>query len=222
MVHDLGQKIVRGDIAPGDFIPHEDELKSSYQVSRTVTREAIRSLAAKGLVASRPKSGTSVCDREKWNYLDIDVLSWSVKVDQTGAFFWQLTELRKAIEPMAAALVAERGDQSVLDEVQALAQAMEDHLNEPDRYTEADLAFHITILKGAQNPLFGPMINVIQYALSSSLKLTNNKASDNQTSVPIHKSIANAIASRQPEMARVAMLSHFTDLEKRLSAQVSR
>src|SRR5262249_47442185 len=76
LVHALGMQIVRGELKPGDALPTEVESTSGPGVSRTVVREAIKVLAAKGLVVSRPKTGTQVRDRSFWNLMDPDVLAW--------------------------------------------------------------------------------------------------------------------------------------------------
>src|ERR1041384_698122 len=83
VVHDIGVRIVRGDLQPGDPLPTEEELGSQLAVSRTVLREAVKVLAAKRLVDSRPKTGTRVLDRSDWNLLDPDVLAWQFEAGAT-------------------------------------------------------------------------------------------------------------------------------------------
>jgi DNA-binding FadR family transcriptional regulator len=216
LVHELGKKIISGEIATDSCIPSEEELRSKYDVSRTVTREAIRALIAKGLVESKPKKGTSVCPTEKWNFLDIDVLNWSVVTDQSGGFFQHLHQLRSAIEPEAASIVAKNGPQELLDFVVEQANKMESLADSPEEYSKADLDFHKAILMGAKNPLFNPIINVIHFAQSYTLKMTNNKQEDNLESIPIHKAIANSIAARQVDLSKASMIAHFDHLATRL------
>ena len=213
---DLGRKIISGEIQPGQGIPHEESLRETYGVSRTVTREAIRSLAAKGLVISKPKLGTIVCPKDEWNYLDKDVLNWAIDADSTGSFFLHLTDLRKSIEPTAAKMVAMHGSDETIASIEDCLHEMEASTADVEAYVEADFKFHITILNGAQNPLFSPIANVIRQALKHSLQITNRSEESNLKSIPIHKSITQAIKSRQPELAHVSMLSHFQDLENRL------
>src|SRR5712692_1149811 len=118
IVHDIGRRILSGEIRPGDPIPPPVQ-----PASRTVLREAIKVLAAKGLVESRPKTGTRVRPRHAWNLLDPDVLAWHQESAPKQPFLRRLTEVRRIIEPAAAALVSEIADETA---VAALARALRD------------------------------------------------------------------------------------------------
>ena len=102
VVYDLGCRILAGEVKPGDPLPQEWTLCDQMGVSRTVVREAIKSLAAKGLVESRAKRGTIVRPARVWNYLDPEVLDWQARADVDGRHLFHLTELRQTIEPPAA------------------------------------------------------------------------------------------------------------------------
>src|SRR5438128_7743542 len=104
VVHAIGRKILGGELPPGALLPAEPELGAS----RTVLREAIKVLAAKGLVEARPKIGTRVRPRDAWNLLDPDVLSWQREGTAPVAFLRKLTEVRRIVEPAAAELAGER------------------------------------------------------------------------------------------------------------------
>src|SRR6187551_3409488 len=111
VVHEIGVRIVNGDLQPGETLPDNGFLIDA-DVSRTVVRETIKVLAAKGLVESRPKVGTRVRPRRDWNLLDPDVLAWQVEAGADPGFLDQALELRRMIEPAAARLAAERADES--------------------------------------------------------------------------------------------------------------
>src|ERR1700709_2186728 len=102
----IGISIVRGDIAAGDALPSEMQICAMMDVSRTVVREAIRTLNGKGLVESRPKSGTRVRPPQQWNQLDPDVLRWRLETSDMDSYLTKLFQLRCAVEPAAAALAA--------------------------------------------------------------------------------------------------------------------
>src|SRR5438477_494398 len=104
VVHAIGVRIVGGELTPGEPLPSEDELTGELAVSRTVLREALKVLAAKGLVEPRPKTGTRVRERRFWNLLDPDVLAWRLETgsDSDPGFFRDIIELRRIIEPEAA------------------------------------------------------------------------------------------------------------------------
>jgi GntR family transcriptional regulator, galactonate operon transcriptional repressor len=106
---ELGSRIVRGEIQPGGAFPIEAELGEEFSASRSVIREAVKSLAAKGLLESRTRTGIRVLPPERWNLFDLDVLEWRYMSMPPEAFFRELFEIRRMIEPEAAALAAERG-----------------------------------------------------------------------------------------------------------------
>jgi DNA-binding FadR family transcriptional regulator len=108
IAHDLGVAILTGQYAPGDRLPGEIEFSEQLKVSRSAYREAVRILAAKGLVESRPKTGTRVSDRSRWNVLDPEVLGWSFASEPSEEFIRDLFELRMIVEPAAAELAAIR------------------------------------------------------------------------------------------------------------------
>src|ERR687887_368640 len=122
VVHEIGVRILDGELKPGDTLPDNGSLTES-EVSRTVVREAIKVLAAKGLVESRPKVGTRVRQRRDWNLLDPDVLAWLQDDDVSEEMLHKLTEVRRIIEPAAAELAAARaGAADVAELERALAE----------------------------------------------------------------------------------------------------
>src|SRR6185312_14772957 len=104
----LAVDILNGTYKPGDILPHQMDSSEALQISRTPYREALKILAAKGFVESRPKRGTQVCDRTRWNLLDPEVMGWMFETTPTQDFIDGLFELRLINEPAAAELAAER------------------------------------------------------------------------------------------------------------------
>ena len=90
----LGVAILSGDYPPGFVLGSEVNFAEALGVSRTAYREAIQVLTAKGLVESRPKAGTRVLSRERWNLLDPDVLGWAFTGEPDIGFIRNLFELR--------------------------------------------------------------------------------------------------------------------------------
>lgn len=146
VVHRIGLQILRGELQPGDALPTEDELSGQLAISRTVLRESVKVLAAKGLVEARPKTGTRVRARSDWNLLDPDVLAWRFEASPDGAFFRNIVELRRIVEPEAARLAAERAADTEIAELEAAFREMEAAVDDPDAYLEPDLRFHELIL----------------------------------------------------------------------------
>ena len=218
VVHDLGCRIMAGDVKPGDPIPQESTLCDQMGVSRTVIREAIKSLAAKGLVESRPKRGTIVRSAKSWNYLDPEVLAWQAQADTSGRQLFYLTEFRQTIEPMAAALAAERATEEELQLISEACEEMERSADSLDAFMAADLRFHCEILHATGNPFFAPVANVISVSLVSSLRVTNRQPADNRASVPVHRKVMKAICARQPSKAQAAMRALLVDATNRIES----
>jgi DNA-binding FadR family transcriptional regulator len=104
----LGAEILKGLHAAGENLPSEPDLIHRFKVSRTLMREVMKTLAAKGFVVSKTRIGTRVRDPVHWNMFDADVLAWRVSVGLDAEFVRSLTEIRRAMEPAAAALAARR------------------------------------------------------------------------------------------------------------------
>lgn len=216
----LGRRIMSGAFKPGEAVPQEENLCSEFGVSRTVVREAVKSLAAKGLVHSRPKRGTIVRPSRSWNFLDAEVLEWHAEEDTGGKMLLHLTELRQAIEPAAAAMAAERGSEEALQRIKTAYQSMDQNADDVEAFVEADVEFHTSILHATANPFFGPIANVINTSLKSSLRVTNREPSQNRLSVPLHEKVTKAILARNPGRARSAMSALLGDASDRLTKTV--
>ncbi|MFC1673464.1 FadR/GntR family transcriptional regulator [Pseudomonadota bacterium] len=203
VVHELGKRIVSGTIAEGQVLPNETELGAEFKVSRTALREGIKVLTAKGLLASRTRTGTRVRPRNEWNMLDPDILAWRLDVGVINGFVRDLFEFRKAVEPVAASLAALRAKPEDMDR---LNQAYKDMVNadesaEPD--IEIDLRFHQAILGACGNELMAPMSSLIETALTYCVDMASPE--HRRASVPEHKTVLDAIASGDAEGAHAAM-----------------
>lgn len=207
VLNQIGQRIVRGDFAPGEALPNADDWSAAEGVSRTVMREALKVLAGKGLVESRPKTGTRVRPRADWNFLDPDVLAWRFAATANADDARALFELRRGIEPMAAALAAERATPRQVKELEAILLEMEEAADEPERFAGPDLAFHQSILRVTGNELIGSLAAVIETALVMSFRLSNDNPRGQRHSMPLHRAVANRIAAKDAEGARQAMLT---------------
>ena len=151
VAHRLATEIVGGIHPPGALLPREEDASASYGVSRSAYREAIRTLAAKGLVAATPKVGTKVAARSGWRLLDPDVIAWHFEAGCTAPFVRSLFEMRKIVEPSAAALTATRRDEEALSRLaDALARLARVTPHDRD-WQGAILDFHHVILTASEN-----------------------------------------------------------------------
>jgi DNA-binding FadR family transcriptional regulator len=207
IVHTLGRRILRGDIRPGDAL----QAGTAMAASRTALREAIKVLAAKGLVEARPKVGTRVSPRESWNLLDPDVMAWLNDGTPRPTFLKKLTEVRSVIEPPAAALAAERIDSATAAALEAAFADMSTACAKPggdvDRFVEADMRFHLLILRASGNELLEQMTRTVYSALVVSFRTTSRLPGSSRRSLPKHREILRAILAGQSRKAHAAMES---------------
>jgi DNA-binding FadR family transcriptional regulator len=172
VLNELGQAIARGELSPGDRLPNEADLGEEYGVSRTVVREAIKGLAARGLVASRSRVGTVVCARDQWKLLDPDVLSWTFQSDPSSDVLWKLTETRLVVEPVAAKWAAERADADEKDRIERCFKHLEEAVGQQANWIQADVAFHDSILMACHNELIVNLVRTLRGALHESREAT--------------------------------------------------
>ena len=195
----IGVSILRGDIQPGAALPSELQICEMMDVSRTVVREAIRTLNGKGLVESRAKSGTRVCPRENWNQLDPDVMRWQMETSEVDSYLAKLHQLRHAIEPEAAALAAIHASD---DDVGRLRAGYEDMIaaRDPEAFATADVKFHQCIYFATRNEFFWPIAQMFKIAL----RRTAHQELDGDP-LSAHRGVLDAITTRNAEGARIAV-----------------
>lgn len=214
VLNQVGQRILRGDLVPGAALPNAEDWSAAEGVSRTVLREALKVLAGKGLVESRPKTGTRVRPRAHWNFLDPDVLAWRYATAAGGDDARTLFELRRAIEPMAAALAAERATPEQVRELETVLAEMEEAADDAERFAEPDLVFHQSILRMTGNELIGSLAAVIETALVMSFRLSNDNPRGQRHSLPLHRDVVRHIAAKDAESARRALLTLLDQAEE--------
>jgi GntR family galactonate operon transcriptional repressor len=214
VVHDIGLRIVQGELEAGDPLPPEAELSGELSVSRTVLREAIKVLAAKRLVESRPKTGTRVLNRHEWNLLDPDVLAWQLEAGPDRRFLEDTLELRGLIEPAAARLAAERASE---DEIAVLESTCEEMLlagEDLDAWIEPDLRFHAVLLQATHNELLEQLTTIVGSVLRTLFTFSSRPPGTFIRAAPMHVAIVEAVRGRDPEAAEAAVLRLLDDTAK--------
>ena len=207
IAHQIALDIVSGAYPPRTVLPNEDDFSRSLDVSRTAYREAIRILAAKGLVESRPKAGTRVTDRSHWNLVDPDVLAWHFEAGPPESYIQHLFELRQIIEPRCAELAAERRTEADLELMRTSLAAMERHTLRVPEGAVADLAFHHAIIEATKNEA----LVSLSPGISSTIKWVNRikygrpSGGLQRDPIPEHKAVFEAIRHRDLVQARDAM-----------------
>ncbi|EGP08428.1 FadR/GntR family transcriptional regulator [Afipia clevelandensis] len=201
----LGSEIAHDLIPVGSALPPEHDLENRFGVGRGVVREAIKTLAAKGLVSVRPRHGTHVRPRGEWSLLDRDVLSWLIsKEEPNRELLLALQEVRLIIEPAAAALAAERATAKDRKRIMTALAAMEASHDVPTAIV-ADKEFHLAIIDATHNPVLQGFRGAIDTILSAVFMVATGSPGWFDENLPNHAIAARAIADGNAEKARAAM-----------------
>lgn len=205
VAHYLGSAIVSGQIAPGEKLTGEIANAEALDVSRSAYREAVQVLTAKGLVESRPKAGTRVLPRSRWNILDPQVLAWAFSAEPDVSFVRDLFELRAIVEPAAARLAAERRDKDDLKAMKDALAKMRRHTLATEAGRAADRAFHDALLGSTHNSAMMALSASISAAVSWTTEFKQRSRALPRDPVPDHAKVFDAIAAGDPEGASAAM-----------------
>lgn len=204
VANEIGQRIVRGDYPPGTILPNEAEWSEMFGVGRSVVREAIKMLMAKNLLASRPKIGSWVEPRERWNLLDREVLTWYAASPERHAFLRTVQEFRYIIEPEAAALAAVRRSDADMEAISRACREMGTAPTLSER-TAADTRFHLAVLRAAGNELLLPLGALIDSALEGLFVFVTREVNDIRHAQDLHEDIEKNIRLQRPDAARKAV-----------------
>jgi DNA-binding FadR family transcriptional regulator len=206
LVQQLGQMIVSGDLgADRPLVP--EEIGQRFEVSRTVVRESLRVLEAKGLVSARPNVGTRVRPVSDWNLLDPDIIEWRAFGPQRDNQRRELTELRWTIEPLAARLAAGHGREDVQQRLADMVEIMNHSVAQGDALTfsRADAEFHSLLIQVAGNRMLEHLSGIVSSALQVSGGPVIGCDRPNEASLGHHARIVDALAAGDGPAAEAAM-----------------
>jgi DNA-binding FadR family transcriptional regulator len=208
VVEGLGRAIVSGAYRAGDMLPGKEELGARFGVSHTALREGLQTLAAKGLIGAKTKIGTWVLEARHWNMFDSDVLAWRLAKGADPDFVASLFEVRQAFEPVAAALAAQRRSEADLADLRLHVASMAASFGDKQRFTDADVAFHLRVLDASGNPIMHSIGAVIATALAAAFELsapTDDRALE-ENAHRQHAHIVDAIAAGSSQAAADTMM----------------
>ncbi|MEU0116648.1 FCD domain-containing protein [Streptomyces bobili] len=206
LVQQLGQMIVSGDLgADRPLVP--EEIGQRFEVSRTVVRESLRVLEAKGLVSARPNVGTRVRPVSDWNLLDPDIIEWRAFGPQRDSQRRELSELRWTIEPLAARLAAGHGREDVQQRLSDMVEIMGHAMGQGDAltYSRADAEFHSLLIQVAGNRMLEHLSGIVSSALQVSGGPVTGCDRPTEASLGHHGRIADALAAGDGAAAEAAM-----------------
>lgn len=173
-VSDLGQRIVGGAWLPGEALPREADLSAMLGVSRSVVREAVRILGAKGLLRSRTSDGTRVTPQDEWRLLDPDVMQWWIKAGDSAVLLRDLLKLRLVLEPAVVRLATESAGEPARAAIIAAWEAKvavfttpgPDPADRRRRFIDTDVGFHRAFLSAVESRLLQQLFAGIEAALT--------------------------------------------------------
>jgi DNA-binding FadR family transcriptional regulator len=202
----IGIDIIVGRYPEGTALPRDAELTAMFDVSRTVLRESVKTLAAKGLLSSKAGVGTRVRERSAWNMFDPDVLGWHLEAGIDKRFLRDLADIRLAVEPRAAALAAERWTGDALSVLRESLVKMRSFASDTIEFADADLRLHLDVATISGNPFMRSIGAVIEAALRASFRLSApTEDHEREITIAAHERIVDAIAGRDAEAAAAAM-----------------
>lgn len=208
----LGVAIVSGDYPEGSILPSDTELLARFSVSRTVLREALKTLAAKGMIEARARIGTRVLPRQRWNLFDSDVLSWHFETGPDVELLQSLAEIRIGVEVESAALAAVRRSDEQAEALLACAMRMGE-AKTPEEFARTDLQFHRTVAEASGNPFMASISALVELALTAAFTISSpvEDAALTAATVKAHGRIAEAIKAGDADEARLAMKAVITE-----------
>jgi DNA-binding FadR family transcriptional regulator len=207
IVEDLGIAIVTDRYTENNPFPVEADLCKQYGVSRSILREAVKMLTAKGLLSARPRQGTWVQPEDAWNLLDPDVLRWLLERKLSFSLLIEFTQMRLAVEPIAAGLAALVAGPAEKAAVMAAIDRMAAAERGEDDPLTSDIAFHLGVIHASGNRFYSQLSDLIVTALRFSIRTTNYFKGVKLASIADHKKVADSIMAGNAQAAETAMRS---------------
>lgn len=201
----LAQRILQGEYTPGSILPGEIELGEEFGVSRTAVREAVKTLAAKGILLPRPRIGTRVLPQSSWNFLDKDLLSWWMEVESFPQVVDAFLVMRQSLEPQACTLAATMGNDTQKEKLIAIMAQMSELKSHFDRqrWVEVDMAFHEHIYEMSNNPFLSSFANLFRPVYYNYFMSITDKY---VVKLDLHQAIVDAIVNADAGAAHNACL----------------
>lgn len=218
IVDQIENRILNGDLKPGDRLPSEPELAKQFCVSRTAIREAMKALSQKGLIVVQPGRGTFVIDSTSSamrNSIDLFVKIGSIDgiVD--------LVDVREILEPEIAAMAAKRATSDQITDMAEAVEAMDKALHNPEAFIEADLDFHLALAKATHNTLIPILIDSLVDLLREHRERAASVTGGIERSQPYHKQILAAVKNGDADLARDTMRRHLIQTRKEISSALA-
>ncbi|MGE6738709.1 FadR/GntR family transcriptional regulator [Allorhizobium pseudoryzae] len=209
VIHEIGAGVISGHFPIGSTLPNDAALMDEFGVSRTVLREALKTLEAKGLLEARPKVGTKVAKKSRWNLYDPQVLAWHLTAPPDREFLTGLGEVRRSLEPLGAAHAASRRSAEQVRLMRYWIQQMEMSLDQASNFCVADFELHRIIAEASRNPFIRGLNGVIElsHAFAYLKPVNQPQDADLLPFLSLHRDLVVAIERAHEDEAQEAMLN---------------
>jgi GntR family transcriptional repressor for pyruvate dehydrogenase complex len=208
----LTRLILSGRLAPGEYLPPEEEVTRQLGVSRTAYREAISRLEALGLLEVRHGIGTRVADRSR----EAVATSLALLLQRRQSGMADLLEVRRLLEMETAALAAQRASDEDLAALEAAVATMRDPKVSMEEYISGDLQFHLALAAATHNAVLWALVESLRSVLHDAIAATYGVDGRTERRLRHHEGILEAVRRRDPAAAREAMALHLQDTEAML------
>jgi GntR family galactonate operon transcriptional repressor len=201
----FGKQIAQGEFLQGSALPSEGDLCLRFDVSRNVMREVIKVLSTKKLIDARRHRGLFVMPQEQWNYLDADVLAWSLEKGTNPELISALVEVRSLIEPTISRWAAEHATAVDLVAIEASYNEMDANMTNFDAFQEADIRFHKAILLATHNVVIQQLSDAVSALQRAIFDYTFISDSAHMAlTMREHSDLFDAIRRKNPDAAAAA------------------
>jgi GntR family transcriptional regulator, galactonate operon transcriptional repressor len=224
LVSALGRDIASGVWKPGQTLPTEPEIAHRLGAGRNAVREAVKILAAKGLVRTERRAGTIVRPEFCWNLLDPEMLNWILSaLANRDHLLDELSELRSIIEPAVAALAATHASAIETLRISEAYDQMERLRDEIQKAIDAEVAFHELLFKATHNRLLIALVPAFSLLARTNFEISIRAGKPAGRNLKEHRQIVEALSRRNPEAARRAsrklIAKNATDLAERIKKE---
>ncbi len=209
---ELVERIIRGIHPPGSPLPPEPVLCTTFSVSRTVVREAVKVLQEKGLVQIRQGTGTMVTPPAMWNMLDQLVLGATIAEDDSLAILDDLVVTRRVLESDMANVAARLADDAAVERLRTLVDRMDELVDDHVAYHDQDRAFHDTIMQASGNRIARAVVRALEsQVINTARYMGRTERALCVASNRGHRRIYERIAAHDAQGAADAMFTHITE-----------
>lgn len=203
---DLAHDIIEGAWLPGSSRTIED-IQARFELSRQVAREIAKHLEVLRVVEVRRRLGLTARPPHEWSALNHQVINWKLHSSLRSTALAELTAMRFAIEPEAAAATARNASLEIRAQIAAWAQQLR-HYGETEQlelFHEVDIKFHTTLITASGNPCFAAFAPIVETVLSGRVELGMYPIHPKEEALENHEAVAAAVLRGDADAAREAM-----------------